>query len=444
VFKKNTDKGLKIVTYTMTFIFLILITIPFFYIVSLSLQDENAIYTYPPRFLPIPGVSISIVLDYSKYKDKTEKDLEDIVLKDSALAMYSTIYEFSKDTIGEVKVYGTIDGKTVYYSRAHGLMLKLQQLYGVYKLTQISSMVLLAENRYKISADTIGYDFDYNGIDKNYDSSKLGKDKYSSQISDYLNTTFKTSGAYQGTVVSQSYLLLLENYKYYYMMPQYVYANYPNIKNYSFFAFMFNTILTLVWAMLCQIILCALTAYPLSRLLSKKVANRVLLFFLATMMIPFIAYMIPQILLVKSWGMFDTYAGMLLPWLAPAPFYIFLYKGFFDRIPSAFFDAAKIDGASELYTFLNICLPMSKSIISLIALQAFISGWGDFFWYYLVANRPNLWTLNVAIFSISQLTNVRQNFLMGLSVVTILPVLIVATIFSKQIKNSIMSSGIKG
>ena len=444
MFKKKSEKGLKVVSYIMTSIFLVLIIIPLIYIISLSLQDESAIYSYPPRLLPPAGESISIVIDYSKYKDKAEAELKDMMLKDSALAMYSTIYEFNKDTIGEVKVYGTIDGKTVYYSRAHGLMLKLQVQYGIYYMSQISSKVLLTENRYKISANKIGYTFNYDGVNKNYDNAKLGKDRFNSKIGEYLNTNFKTSGMYQGTVVSQNYLLLLENYKYYYMMPQYVYKNFPNIVNYSFFAFMFNTLLTVVWATLCQIILSALTAYPLSRLFSKKVSNRILLFFLATLAIPFVTIMIPQMQLMMSWGMYNNYAGMLFPWLVPAPFFIFLYKGFFDRIPSSFFDAAKIDGASELYTFMKICIPMSKPIVAIIALQAFIGGWTDFFWYFLVANKPNLWTLNVAVYSISQLTQVRQNFLMGLSVVTIIPVLTVAAIFSKQIKNSIVSSGIKG
>lgn len=444
MFIKNSEKGLKIFSYIMTFIFLTIIVIPLFYVISLSLQDESAVYSYPPRLLPQAAKSISIVIDYSKYKDTPLKELEDIILKDSTLAMYSTSYEFNKDTIGEVKVYGTLDGKTIFYSRAHGLMLKLQNQYGVYKMSQISSKVLLAEGRYKASADLIGYTFSFNGIDKHYDGSKLGKDEFSSNIGEYLNSAYMTSGTFKGTVVNNSFSLLLENYKYYFKVPQYLYNKYSNIKNFSFFAFMFNTVLTFVWSMLCQIILCALTAYPLSKLFKKEASDKILLFFLATMMIPFVTIMIPQLQLMMKWGMYNNYAGMLFPWLVPSPFYIFLYKGFFDRIPSSYFDAARIDGSNELNTFMKICVPMSKPIISLIALQAFIGGWTDFFWYFLVANKPNLWTLNVAVYIISQLQQVRQNFLMGLSVVTILPVLIVTTIFSKQIKESIMGSGIKG
>lgn len=441
---KKSEKGLKIAAYCITALFLFLIVIPLIYIASLSLESENAMYSYPPRFFPEPGRSISIVLDYSKYKDRTEDDLKDMILKDSTLAMYSTSYEFNKVTIGEVKVYGTIDDRIIYYSRAHGLFLKLHQLVGVYNGCLISSRILLDQGRYKASADDIGYTFALGGVGKPIDRSKLGQNDMDGAIGDYLSTDFKTSGEFKGTTVSSSYLLLLENYKYYFKMPQYVYAKYPNVKSFSFFAFMFNTTLTFVWTMLCQVSLCALTAYPLSKLLSKKVADRILLFFLATMMIPWITIMVPQLILVQDLNMYNNYGGMLFVWLLPSPFYIFLYKGFFDRIPSSFFDAARIDGSNEFNTFTRICLPMSKPIVALIALNSFISGWTDFFWYFLVANKPNLWTLNVAIYIMSGISQIKMNFVMGLAVVTILPVLVVTAVFSKQIKSSIMGAGLKG
>jgi len=440
----DSDKRFKIVAYVLSSIFLLTIIFPLFYIISLSFQDDSEIYTYPPKLIPKAGTSISIVMDYSGYSDKTEEELEDIIIKDSTLAMYSTIYELNREKVSEVKVYGISDGKTIFYSRAHGLMLRLQLQFGVYARARVSTRVLLNGDNYKKSAELIGYEFNIDGLDKSYDYTRLGEDKFSTPVGNYLNSVYNISGDYKGTVTGQNYLLLLENYKYYYLTPTYMYKNIPAIKEYSFFAFMFNTILTIAWAIICEVVLGALTAYPLSRLLSKKVADRILLYFLATLMIPFVCIMIPQLLLVKSWGMYNNYGGMLVTWLYPYPFYIYLFKGFFDRIPSAYFDAARIDGANELATFLKICIPMSKPIITLVALQTFVGAWGDFFWYFLVANKPDLWTLNVAVYTISKTSQVRQNLMMGLSVVTIMPVLAVTAIFSKQIKASIMSSGIKG
>lgn len=443
----NSEKLLKIVAYVFTFIFVIVIALPLVYISSLSLQDDTTIYRYPPKLLPEPGNSISIVIDYSKFKNKSANELEDLLLRDSTVAMYSTIYELNTTVVGEVKIYGTMNGKTIYYQRAHGMMLRLQMQYGVYKMSSVTPKVLLSNNRYQTSAKEIGYKFNINGLAKQYTTgAEFGQDEISKQITYDLNGAYKINGEYKGTNVKSSYLLVMENYKYYYLMPTYAYKTYDVIRKYSFLAFIFNTCLTFVWAVVCQVVLCSLTAYPLARLLSKKVSNYVMIFFLITMMIPFVSIMVPQMLLVKDMGMMNNYGGMLVTWLLPAPFYIFLFKGFFERLPSAFFEAAEIDGSTALNTFLKICIPMSKPIITMIALQSFISGWGDFFWYYLIANKPNLWTLNVAIYTMGAAKGavMRQNFLMGLSLITILPVLGVTAIFSKQIKASVIGSGIKG
>ncbi|EMS70021.1 carbohydrate ABC transporter permease [Ruminiclostridium cellobioparum] len=442
--KNISEKRLKIIAYFLSTIFLLIIIFPLFYIVSLSLQDDSEIYSYPPRLIPREGTSISIVMDYSKLENQSEDELKDTLLKDSTLAMYSTIYELNRETISEVKFYGTMDGKTVFYSRAHGLMLRLQLQFGTYTKARVSSKVLLANGKYLESAEALGYSFDINGLDRVYDTMELGKNSYSGQMGEYLKTTYNTEGDFKGTIAAYNSILLLENYKYYYLTPVYMYKNIPSIQKYSFFAFMFNTVITLVFAIVCEVVICSITAYPLSKLLSKKTSDKVLLYFLVTLMIPFVCIMIPQLILVKSWGMYNNYGGMLITWLYPYPFYIYLFKGFFDRIPNAYFDAARMDGSGELNTFLKICIPMSKPIITLIALQTFVGAWGDFFWYFLVANKPELWTLNVAIYTISKTSQVRQNMMMGLSVVTILPVLIITAVFSKQIKTSIMSSGIKG
>lgn len=442
--KNISEKRLKIIAYFLSTIFLLIIIFPLFYIVSLSLQDDSEIYSYPPKLIPKAGTSISIVMDYSKLKNQSEDELKDTLLKDSTLAMYSTIYELNRETISEVKFYGTMDGKTVFYSRAHGLMLRLQLQFGTYTKARVSSKVLLANGKYMESAEALGYSFDINGLDRVYGTMEMGKNRYSGQMGEYLKTIYNTEGDFTGTIAAYNSILLLENYKYYYLTPVYMYKNIPSIQKYSFFAFMFNTVITLVFAIVCEVVICSITAYPLSKLLSKKTSDKVLLYFLVTLMIPFVCIMIPQLILVKSWGMYNNYGGMLITWLYPYPFYIYLFKGFFDRIPNAYFDAARMDGSGELNTFLKICIPMSKPIITLIALQTFVGAWGDFFWYFLVANKPELWTLNVAVYTISKTSQVRQNMMMGLSVVTILPVLIITAIFSKQIKASIMSSGIKG
>lgn len=444
--RNRTELPLRITAYIVSAIFIIAMLFPLIYIGSLAMQTENAIYTYPPKFVPPMAKSVRIVLDYSKYSDLPEDELKDTILRDATLAMYSTTYELEHagENIGEVIVYGTMNGKDIFYSRVHNVFLRIQMQFGVYRKCRVEPGVLLYGDRYITSANTIGYTFKADGTVKKNQITSIGSEDILQTVQSQLEGKFQTSGTLSGLQIKSNILLLFENFVQYFKVPQIAYHDYENVRKFSFLAFMGNTFLTVGWVMFCQTMIPAITAYPLSKLLKKKTTSLVLLFFLATMMIPYVVVMIPQLLLIKNLGLLNTYAGMLLPALCPAPFAIYLYKGFFDRIPLSYFEAARIDGAGEVYSFTKICLPMSKSILFLQALQAFLWGWGDFMWYYMVANRPNLWTLNVAIYTFSQMTDaVKQNFLMGMSFATILPILIIASLFSKQIKQSVMGSGIK-
>ena len=216
------------------------------------------------------------------------------------------------------------------------------------------------------------------------------------------------------------------------------------LTSFVFLTFVMNSILVIGFAMVSQVILCSVSAFVISRMLSRKAGNLVLLFFMGGMMIPFASIMLPQLIMYQKMGAYNNYAALLLPFLYPFGFYVYLYKGFFDQIPGSYFEAASLDGASPFYLYKAICMPLSKPIISLIALQTFIGNWNDFFWAWLVTEDQKLWTLNVALYNISNNSGTKQNALMGLAVVTITPVILLSILFSKQLKQSIMASGVKG
>ena len=239
-------------------------------------------------------------------------------------------------------------------------------------------------------------------------------------------------------------LLNLESFKYYLEMPGYIYPNNERIAHMGFMTFVINSVIVIGFAMAAQVILCSICAFVISRQLSERAAKLVLLFFLGGMMIPFASIMLPQLIMYREMGAYNNYAALLLPFLYPYGFYVYLYKGFFDQIPGSYFEAASLDGAGSLYLYSKICMPLSKPIISLIALQTFIGNWNDFFWAWLVTEDQSLWTLNVALYNISNNAGTKQNALMGLSVVTVLPVIILSILFSKQLKQSIVASGVKG
>ena len=155
-------------------------------------------------------------------------------------------------------------------------------------------------------------------------------------------------------------------------MPAYIYPNNQHVVKWGFMTFVMNSIIVIGFAMIAQVILCSISAFVISRMLSPKAGRFVLLFFLGGMMVPFASIMIPQLIMYREMGAYNNYAALLLPFLYPYGFYVYLYKGFFDQIPGSYFEAASLDGAGSMYLYTKICMPLSKPIISLIALQTFI------------------------------------------------------------------------
>lgn len=445
---KKSGEALTRTAYIISIFYIIAAIIPLLILLIYSLKDSYAIYEYPPNLIPSIPKSVSIVLDYSEYDGEDENILLDMMLKDSAAAMYATIYELDKDSIGEVRVFGSINGKNVFYQRAHAMYMRLQLDYGYMKgLLAVNRYTLTYNERYKKVSEEIGYSYDISGINENYNVKEIGNSELNEKIIGYLTDESKDrgmNGKIEGTIIRKNATLWLKSFYYYIVTPSYMYNTVPSIAKYSFLAFLFNTVLVVVWAVIVQISLCTLTAFALSRLFKKKIADMIIFYFLVTMMIPFICILVPQMILLKSIGAMNNYAAMLLPWLYPAPFFIYLFKVFFDRLPQSLFDAAMIDGASAWYSYTKICLPLSKPIIAVLTLSTIMNAWGDFFWYLMAANRTHLWTINLALYSISSDPTTKQNISMGLAFVTIMPVILLALIFSKQIKESIASSGIKG
>ena len=118
--------------------------------------------------------------------------------------------------------------------------------------------------------------------------------------------------------------------------------------------FVFNSIIVIGFAMVSQVILCSVCAFVISRKLSKRAGQFVLLFFLGGMMVPFASIMLPQLIMYREMGAYNNYAALLLPFLYPYGFYVYLYKGFFDQIPGSYFEAAELDGAGSFYLYTSL------------------------------------------------------------------------------------------
>lgn len=141
-----------------------------------------------------------------------------------------------------------------------------------------------------------------------------------------------------------------------------------------------------------------LAAYALSRY-KPKGTYFILTFCLASIAFPAEVLMIPVFLQLKEWSLLNTFGALVIPNLANG-FSIFLLKGFFDSLPRELYEAAEIDGASGWVIFWNITMTLSRPILAVIALGAFTTAYGMFFYALILAPDSRLWTMMVYIFQL--------------------------------------------
>ncbi|MES2309423.1 MAG: carbohydrate ABC transporter permease [Verrucomicrobiota bacterium] len=161
-----------------------------------------------------------------------------------------------------------------------------------------------------------------------------------------------------------------------------------------------NTIIFCVLSVLTALIVNPLAAYALSRF-QPQWGYKALFLLMATMAFPAEVTQIPSFLLLREFGLLNTFAALVLP-AAANGYAIFLLKGFFDSLPKELYESANLDGASELRIFFTITLPLSQPILAVVALGAFTASYGAFMFALLVCQKESMWTLMVYIYQLQQ------------------------------------------
>jgi len=200
---------------------------------------------------------------------------------------------------------------------------------------------------------------------------------------------------------------------------------------------LWNTLIFCFLAILTQLIVNPLAAYALSRY-PIRATGKILLFLLATMAFPAEVALIPAFLLLKQFGLLNTFAALVLP-SAASGYMIFLLKGFFDSLPPELFEAGQIDGAKETTMMFRIALPLSKPVLGYLALLAFMGAYGSFIYAFLVAQDQRIWTLMVFIYNLQ--TYAPKAVTMAALAVAALPTLVVFLFAQRVIMRGIILPG---
>jgi multiple sugar transport system permease protein len=152
--------------------------------------------------------------------------------------------------------------------------------------------------------------------------------------------------------------------------------------------------------------------------------DRIFRVLLGALVIPAQVAMVPLFLLLKQLGLVNTYGGIVVPALASI-FGIFVVRQYALSVPDDLLEAARIDGAGEFRIFRSIIVPVLRPIVVTLAVFTALGSWNDFMWPLIVLNDMDLYTLPVALASLSR-EHVQDNeLMMAGAVLTTLPVLLV-------------------
>jgi len=161
-----------------------------------------------------------------------------------------------------------------------------------------------------------------------------------------------------------------------------------------------NTAIYCLLAVLIALLVNPLAAYALSRYRPAS-TYKLLLFMLLTMAFPPMVTQIPIFLMLRDLKLLNTFAALILPGMAHG-YSIFLLKGFFDSLPRELYESAEMDGAGEWTMFWTITMSLSKPILAVIALNAFVSAYGNFMFALLICQDERMWTLMVWLYQLQQ------------------------------------------
>lgn len=215
------------------------------------------------------------------------------------------------------------------------------------------------------------------------------------------------------------------------------------MSNYPFLRWYLNSVGTTVAFIVLSLLLASMAGFALAKYRFWG-SRAVILIILASTMIPIHLKLIPLFLMLNSYGLLNTYAGVVLPGLAP-PFMVFFLRQFMLSLDGNLLDAGRIDGASEWRLYWNIALPLSKPALSAIGVLSGLFFWNDLLWPLVVLRTRDMFPLSVGLASITSTYRPQFDLVMAGSVLSIAPFFILYLFARKAFTTGLaISSGMKG
>lgn len=220
--------------------------------------------------------------------------------------------------------------------------------------------------------------------------------------------------------------------------------HYKSVIEGGFMKYIYNSLFLAVVGTVITLAISAMCGYALAIYRNSiKYTNLVFTVFLLGTLIPGETLTISQFTVISFMGLYNNIWGVILP-VVTTTTGIFMYRQFYMSVPMSFVEAARMDGAGEMYTFGKIMFPLAKSTTVTLALFSFMWRWNDYILPLLVLSEQSKYTIQIGIKNFIGNMGVDWSSILAASVISIVPITILFVVLQKYIVGSDTSAGDKG
>ncbi len=209
----------------------------------------------------------------------------------------------------------------------------------------------------------------------------------------------------------------------------------------AFLRFLLNTFFVATTVTVVALLLHSMAGYALSRLRFPG-RETIFLGMFSTFLVSLPVIIVPLFIVVKTLGLLNSYAGLIIPSIFNA-FGIFLLRQYYLSVPRELEEAALMDGAGFWRIYISLILPLSRPILAALAILFFLANWNAFLWPLTITSDTDLWVVQVAIVNLQGQYSGSWNYVLAASSVVTLPTTVLFLIFQRQIIESVKTSGLK-
>ena len=209
----------------------------------------------------------------------------------------------------------------------------------------------------------------------------------------------------------------------------------------NFLRYIGNTLFYADVLIILSIVLNGLAGYALAKI-KFPFRDQWLMVIIMLLIVPTETVITIHFLIIAKAGLLNTIVGYILP-LIVNPFNIFLFRQVFVSLPDDVYEAAQLDFCGPVKYFFTMVLPMSKTVVATVSVFTFLNVWNDYLWPSLVFTSSDLLTAQIGLNSITSNENTTMGQTLAVITLVTIPVIIIYSLFSKQIVEGVTSTGSK-